>query len=495
TLSPRPSLRALARRPGVPLRLRARRVDERTVRRKQQLARPDLDAAELSADREPAALSLLSRRRVHGRDADRLGPLPHAVGVLARAGAPAPLDLPRRRRRTPAVQRREPHLHGTALARSDPVQRILPRRHRRGARRVAPDRLDRARRKDRRPARRVRRPAPSACGGRFRGNGTNVSRYDLAVIGSGQGGVPLAIDFAARGKRVVLFERGNLGGCCVNVGCTPSKAFLASAHAAGRARRASDVHVHCDVAPDVPAVMERVRAIVGEWRAGVEKKLAESSVELVRAEAAFAAPQTLRANGTLYEADAVVIDTGGTPAVPPLDGLAGTPFLTSDTFFGLETLPERLLVLGGGYVGLELGQGAARLGSHVTVITPEPRLVTREDADVADVLMQSFARDGMTIVLERSASLVAYDGATFRITLDDGTALAGDALLVATGRRPVVPPGAVEHAGIALDERGYVRCDDHLRASVPGHYALGDVAGQPQFTHVSWEDFRRLRAI
>jgi len=322
-----------------------------------------------------------------------------------------------------------------------------------------------------------------------------VSRYDLAVIGSGQGGVPLAIDFAARGKRVVLFERGNLGGCCVNVGCTPSKAFLASAHAAGRARRASDVHVHCDVAPDVPAVMERVRAIVGEWRAGVEKKLAESSVELVRAEAAFAAPQTLRANGTLYEADAVVIDTGGTPAVPPLDGLAGTPFLTSDTFFGLETLPERLLVLGGGYVGLELGQGAARLGSHVTVITPEPRLVTREDADVADVLMQSFARDGMTIVLERSASLVAYDGATFRITLDDGTALAGDALLVATGRRPVVPPGAVEHAGIALDERGYVRCDDHLRASVPGHYALGDVAGQPQFTHVSWEDFRRLRAI
>ncbi|HZO95532.1 MAG TPA: FAD-dependent oxidoreductase [Candidatus Baltobacteraceae bacterium] len=322
-----------------------------------------------------------------------------------------------------------------------------------------------------------------------------MSRYDLAVIGSGQGGVPLAIDFAARGKRVVLFERGNLGGCCVNVGCTPSKAFLASAHAAGRARRASDVHVHCDVAPDVPAVMERVRAIVGEWRAGVEKKLAESSVELVRAEAAFAAPQTLRANGTLYEADAVVIDTGGTPAVPPLDGLAGTPFLTSDTFFGLETLPERLLVLGGGYVGLELGQGAARLGSHVTVITPEPRLVTREDADVADVLMQSFARDGMTIVLERSASLVAYDGATFRITLDDGTALAGDALLVATGRRPVVPPGAVEHAGIALDERGYVRCDDHLRASVPGHYALGDVAGQPQFTHVSWEDFRRLRAI
>ena len=322
-----------------------------------------------------------------------------------------------------------------------------------------------------------------------------MSRYDLAVIGSGQGGVPLAVDAASRGKRVVLFERGELGGCCVNVGCTPSKAFLASAHAAGRARRASDVHVACEVTPDVPAVMERVRGIVGEWRSGVETKLAQSSVELVRAEASFAAPQTLRANGTTYEADAVVLDTGGRPAVPPIDGLEGTPYVTSDTFFAQERLPERLVVLGGGYVGLELGQGAARLGSRVTIVTPEDRLLSREEVDVGAVLARSFERDGMRIVLERSASRVAYDGATFRVTLDDGGTVAGDGLLVATGRRPNVPEGTVERAGIALDERGYVACDDRLRASVPGHYALGDVAGQPQFTHVSWEDFRRLRAI
>jgi dihydrolipoamide dehydrogenase len=320
-------------------------------------------------------------------------------------------------------------------------------------------------------------------------------RYDLAVIGSGQGGVPLALDFAERGKRVVLFERGDLGGCCVNVGCTPSKAFLASAHAAGRARRASDVHVHCEVRVDVPAVMDRVRRIVGEWRDGVEKKLAKSAVELVRAEASFDAPHLLRAGGETYEAETVVLDTGGRANVPPLPGLAGTPYLTNENFFLQETLPQRLIVLGSGYIGLELGQGAARLGSRVTIVTPDDRLIAREESDVCGVLSASFTRDGIETRLERKGKEVAYDGTTFTVTLDDGMALTGDGLLVAIGRRPNVPDGTAQRAGIALDEHGFVRCDEHLQTSVAGHYALGDVAGQPQFTHVSWEDFRRLKTV
>jgi dihydrolipoamide dehydrogenase len=320
-------------------------------------------------------------------------------------------------------------------------------------------------------------------------------RYDLAVIGSGQGGVPLALDFAKRGKRVVLFERGQLGGCCVNVGCTPSKAFLASAHAAGRARRAADVHVHCDVRVDVPAVMQRVRDIVGEWHDGVEHKLARSSVELVRAEASFDAPHVLRAGGETYEADVVVLDTGGRANVPPIDGLAGTPFLTNENFFLQETLPRKLVVLGSGYIGLELGQGAARLGSTVTLVTPDDRIIAREEIDVCSVLTRSFARDGIEVRLQRRGTKVSYDGATFAVTLDDGSTLDGDGLLVAIGRRPNIPDGTTDRAGIALDARGFVRCDEHLQTSVSGHYALGDVAGQPQFTHVSWEDFRRLKAI
>jgi pyruvate/2-oxoglutarate dehydrogenase complex dihydrolipoamide dehydrogenase (E3) component len=321
-------------------------------------------------------------------------------------------------------------------------------------------------------------------------------RYDLAVIGSGQGGVPLALAFAKRGKRVVLFERGDLGGCCVNVGCTPSKAFLASAHAAGRARRASDVHVHCEVRPDVPAVMARVRKIVGEWRDGVEKKFADSTVELIRAEASFEAPHVLRAAGKTYEAQTVVLDTGGHAIVPPVEGLAGTPFVTNESFFAQETLPKRLIVLGSGYIGLELGQGAARLGSEVTIVTPDDRIVAREELDVCSVLTKSFARDGITTLLQRKAAKVSHDAGTFTVTLDDGTTLTADGLLVATGRSPNIPAGTTDKAGIELDRHGgFVKCDDHLQTSLAGHYALGDVAGQPQFTHVSWEDHRRLDAI
>ncbi|HEX3550717.1 MAG TPA: FAD-dependent oxidoreductase [Candidatus Elarobacter sp.] len=318
-------------------------------------------------------------------------------------------------------------------------------------------------------------------------------RYDLAVIGSGQGGVPLALAFAKRGKRVVLFERGDLGGCCVNVGCTPSKAFLASAHAAGRARRASDVHIACDVRPDVPAVLERVRGIIGEWRSGVEKKLAESTVELVRAEASFAAPHVLRAGDATYEADVVVLDTGGRANVPAIPGLAGTPFLTNENFFAQRTLPKRMIVLGSGYIGLELGQGAARLGSEVTIVTPDDRLIAREERDVCSVLTASFARDGITTLLETRATAVAYAGGTFTVSTGGGE-LRADGLLVAIGRVPNVPDGARE-IGIALDARGYVDCDERLRTSLEHHYALGDIAGQPQFTHVAWEDYRRLDAI
>lgn len=319
--------------------------------------------------------------------------------------------------------------------------------------------------------------------------------YDLAVIGSGQGGVPLALDFAARGKRVVLFERGELGGCCVNVGCTPSKSFLAAAHVAGRARRASDLHVHCEVTPDVPAVLDRVRRVVGEWRDGVAQKFAKSAVELVRAEASFEAPHVLRAGGETYAADVVVIDTGGRANVPPIEGLAGTPFLTNENFFLQETLPRRLVVLGSGYIGLELGQGAARLGSGVTLVTPDDRIIAREESDVCHVLSNSFERDGIAVLLNHKATKVAHDGTTFTVTLDDGTSLEGDGLLVAIGRRPNIPAGTTDRAKIALDERGNIRCDAQLETSVAGHYALGDVAGQPQFTHVAWEDFRRLKAI
>jgi len=319
-------------------------------------------------------------------------------------------------------------------------------------------------------------------------------RYELAVVGTGQGGKPLASDYAAAGKRVVVFERGAIGGTCVNVGCTPSKAFLASAHAAGRARRAAGIHVHCDVRVDFPAVMDRVRGVIDEWRSGNENKLAAPNITLVRAEATFDGPHTIVAGGERYEADTIVLNTGCSAVHPPIPGLAGTPFLTNENFFQLSELPPRTIVIGGGYIGLELGQGLARCGSAVTIINTAERVLANEEPAASAALERSLRDDGVRFVMPALTTSIAYDAGRFTVTIADGTQLEAEALLVATGRAPNVPPGAVD-AGLRLDKRGFVAIDDHFATSLPNVYAIGDCAGQPQFTHVSWEDYRRIKAI
>ena len=318
-----------------------------------------------------------------------------------------------------------------------------------------------------------------------------MNAYDVIVIGSGQGGSPFAVKQAKAGKRVVLFERHALGGTCVNTGCTPSKAFLASAHRAGRARLGAALHVHADVRVDFPAVMERVRGLVAEWSGGVAKKLGDAKVDVVMHEASFSNATTVVAGGASYTAPIIVIDTGGRPIVPPIDGLAGTPYLTNENFFDQTAMPKRLAVIGGGYIGLELGQGMARCGSAVHIIDNSPRLLAREEVEVSAVLEKALLADGMTIRHNATVERVAHDGSVFTIFFADGTTHEAEALLVATGRKPSVPSGAP----FRLKENGTVDIDDRFATNVPGIYAIGDVAGQPQFTHVSWEDFRRLDAI
>ncbi len=320
-----------------------------------------------------------------------------------------------------------------------------------------------------------------------------IEEADLVVIGSGQGGVPLAVDAAKNGKRVVLFERDKLGGSCVNYGCTPSKAFLASAHNAGRARLASSLGVNADVSVDQRAVMQRVRRVVAEWHDGIQPKLEKAGVEIVCAGAEFAGERIVRAGDREIRAKRVVIDTGTSAAKPPIEGLADVPYLTNHDFFDQETLPERLIVVGGGYIGLELGQGAHRLGSRVTVVTPADRVMDREEPDASAVLRTSFERDGMTLRFDARAKRVSHDGGGFRVELSDGGILEAEGLLVATGRTPNSADLKAEASGIEL-ERGFVKVDEFLQATCPGVYGLGDVAGQPAFTHVSWEDFRRLKS-
>jgi pyruvate/2-oxoglutarate dehydrogenase complex dihydrolipoamide dehydrogenase (E3) component len=322
----------------------------------------------------------------------------------------------------------------------------------------------------------------------------DIQDVDLIVVGAGQGGVPLAVDFANAGKRVVLFERKHLGGTCVNVGCTPSKAFLASAHNAGRARDAAKIGVHCEITIDTRAIMRRVHEIQRDWHDGVERKLSGAGVRVVMGEARFVGERTLEAEGVTVRAPIVVLDTGSSPACPPIDGLSELPYLTNETFFELEDLPKSIVVVGGGYVGLELGQGMQRLGTDVTILETGSRLIPREDADATEVLAQALRDDGVDLRVGKKASCVAR-GDKLCVRLEGGDEIETDAILIAAGRTPNTEALDCAKSGVELDERQFVKIDAHMRTTCDGVYALGEVAGQPAFTHVAWEDYRRVKAV
>jgi dihydrolipoamide dehydrogenase len=199
-------------------------------------------------------------------------------------------------------------------------------------------------------------------------------------------------------------------------------------------------------------------------------------------------------DGQTFEAPLVVINTGTSALVPMVPGLDGTPYLTNATFFDQQSLPKSMLVMGGGYIGLELGQGMARCGSAVHIIDSNGRVMSREEADASDALALSLADDGVQLHLQRKAAHVKHDRG-FLMRLDDGTELRAQSLLVATGRRPNSSDLMAAASGIELDARGFVIIDDRFATTCAGVYAIGDVAGQPAFTHVSWEDYRRLKGI
>ena len=318
---------------------------------------------------------------------------------------------------------------------------------------------------------------------------------DLIIIGSGQGGIPLASDFAKKDKRVVLFERDVLGGSCVNYGCTPSKSFLAAAHAAGRARQSEKLGIHAQVSVDFPAVMQRVRSIRDSFNQGIDKRLEDAGVEVVFAEASFIGEKTVKGGDFVVQAPTVVINTGTSALVPPIPGLAGTPYLTNRNFFEFKELPPRVIVIGGGYISLELGQGLARLGSLTQIIVRGSRLLGNEEPEVSETLATALHQDGIKLHFQAEVKQVAYADDIFTATLNNGETLQAEALLVATGRKPNTQALNAAATGIELDDRSYIKINDHFATTCDGIYAIGDAARQPAFTHVSWEDYRRLKAI
>ncbi|HEY3592833.1 MAG TPA: mercuric reductase [Polyangiaceae bacterium] len=317
---------------------------------------------------------------------------------------------------------------------------------------------------------------------------------DVIIIGTGQAGVPLATRLAAAGRRVLVVERSNPGGTCVNYGCTPTKAMIASARAAHVARTAGRLGVHTgEVNVDFHAIIERKTKVVNQWREGVVKRLHGSDrIEVLTGHARFVGPHSIDVAGARHAADTIIVNVGARHAVPKIDGLDCVPWLDSHRVMELTELPRHLVVIGAGYVACEFAQMFRRFGSEVTIIGKSAHLLSREDEDISKALEDAFRSEDIRLELGKSTTAVARDGEGVRIECTDRTEVRGTHLLVATGRRPNTDDLGCEAAGIALDARGYIQVDDAYETSVQGVYAVGDATPQPQFTHTSWDDHRLL---
>jgi pyruvate/2-oxoglutarate dehydrogenase complex dihydrolipoamide dehydrogenase (E3) component len=331
---------------------------------------------------------------------------------------------------------------------------------------------------------------------------TKPDTYDAIVIGSGQGGAPLAGRLAGAGWRAAIIEKEYLGGTCVNVGCTPTKTMVASARVAYLARRGVDYGVStAPVAVDQTVVRKRKREIVESFSSGSRRGLERwEKLDLLMGEARFSGPKRvtveLNEGGTrTLTADKIFINVGARPAVPPIPGLEAVPYLTSTTVMELDAVPEHLIVLGGGFIGLEFGQMFRRFGAAVSVVEREPRLAPREDPDVCGAISEILEEDGIEVLLGSAATEVSKVGDMLRLTLagpDGGRTVEGSHLLVALGRRSNSDRLNLEATGVEVNERGFIPVNERLETNVSGIYALGDVKGGPAFTHISYDDFRVL---
>ncbi|MEJ0035707.1 MAG: FAD-containing oxidoreductase [Gammaproteobacteria bacterium] len=319
--------------------------------------------------------------------------------------------------------------------------------------------------------------------------------YDALIIGTGQAGPSLAGRLAGSGMKVAIVERGPFGGTCVNNGCTPTKAMVASAYAAHVTRRASDYGVISSGEPsvDLRRVKARKDAIVASSRDPLEQWLAGlENGRVFRGHARFVGPDTVDVNGTEITAEKIFLNVGGRPRIPPFPGIDATPYLTNISMMDLDVLPEHLIVVGGSYVGLEFAQMFRRFGSHVTVVEMGPRLVAREDEDVSLAIQDFLRAEGISFRLDAMciSLLNGPEGVSVNVNCREGAPRElGSHVLLAVGRVPNTDDLGLDRAGIRTDKSGYIEVDESLRTSNPNVWALGDCNGKGAFTHTAYNDY------
>jgi len=324
-------------------------------------------------------------------------------------------------------------------------------------------------------------------------------KYDAIIIGSGQGGNPMAASLADHGWTVAIIEKGNLGGTCINVGCTPTKTMVHRALVAHYARDAArwGVRTH-DVSVDLPTIVAQKNKIVQWKRDGQQTSINKRpNLHLYRGVAQFTGPHEIKVGDQLLQGERIFIDTGARASIPPIPGLDAISYLTNESIMELLEVPEHLIVLGGGYIGLEFGQMFSRFGSRVTIIHNAGQIIQREDPEVAAELQRALEAEGITFLLNADTTRVDKKDSGVVVTVEqpDGkSSITGSHLLVATGRRPNTDALALDKAGVETRPNGTIKVNGKLETNVPGIWALGDVKGGPAFTHISYNDFQIIYA-
>ena len=323
--------------------------------------------------------------------------------------------------------------------------------------------------------------------------------FDAVIVGAGQAGPPLAGRLTAAGKKVALVERKLVGGTCVNVGCTPTKAMVASARTAWTAANSRQFGVSTG---DVRTILREVKArkdaiVAASHDKNVEWLSHMDGLTLLYGAARFEAPHSLRVGDDLLTAEHIFLNVGARPRIPDLPGVKEVHFLTSSTILDLEELPEHLVIVGGSYVGLEFAQMFRRFGSKVTVVERGPRLLGHEDDDVCDGVREALEAEGIRFRLGAECIELAQEGANTVVRLSCTVGHPeelGTHVLLAVGRIPNTDDLGAEAAGLVVDKDGYLQVDDQLRTPVPGVWAMGDCNGHGGFTHTAYNDFEIVAA-
>jgi pyruvate/2-oxoglutarate dehydrogenase complex dihydrolipoamide dehydrogenase (E3) component len=320
-------------------------------------------------------------------------------------------------------------------------------------------------------------------------------RYDAIVIGTGQAGPSLAVRLAGAGQRVAIIERKRFGGTCVNNGCMPTKTLVASAYAAHLVRRAADfgITIEGPVGVDMKRVKARKDKVADTASGNIAAWLkGTANVDVFEGHGRFESATAVRVNGDLLQADRIFINVGGRALVPDMPGLHEVSYLTNSSMMDVDYLPEHLIVIGGSYIGLEFGQMYRRFGSRVTIVEKMPRIIAREDPDVAEGVTQILRNEGVSVETGAECMVVEKRGARLAVKLDCAEGrreVVGSHLLLAVGRVPNTGDLGLAAAGVATDARGFITVDDALCTNVPGIFAIGDCNGRGAFTHTSYNDY------